>query len=37
MGTTPAGGIWERPSELLRTLVRMDTSSPPGNEAECIA
>ena len=28
--------IYERPTELLRTLVRYDTTNPPGNEAECI-
>jgi len=31
--TTP---IYERPTDLLRTLVRYDTTNPPGNEAECI-
>ena len=28
--------IYERPTDLLRTLVRYDTTNPPGNEAECI-
>ncbi len=28
--------IHERPTDLLRTLVRFDTTNPPGNEAECI-
>ena len=28
--------IYERPIDLLRTLVRFDTTNPPGNEAECI-
>ena len=28
--------IHERPTDLLRTLVRYDTTNPPGNEAECI-
>lgn len=31
--TTP---IFERPTDLLRTLVRYDTTNPPGNEVECI-
>ena len=32
--TTP---IYERPTDLLRTLIRYDTTNPPGNEAECIS
>ena len=32
--TTP---IYERPAELLQSLIRFDTTNPPGNEAECIA
>ena len=28
--------IYDRPTDLLRTLVRYDTTNPPGNEAECI-
>jgi len=28
--------IYERPVELLRNLIRIDTTNPPGNEAECI-
>ena len=28
--------IYERPIELLRTLIRFDTTNPPGNEAACI-
>ena len=28
--------IYERPTDMLRTLVRYDTTNPPGNEAECI-
>ena len=28
--------IYERPIDLLRTLVRYDTTNPPGNEADCI-
>ncbi len=32
--TTP---IYERPAELLQTLIRFDTTNPPGNEAACIA
>lgn len=27
---------FERPTELLRKLIRFDTTNPPGNEAECI-
>jgi acetylornithine deacetylase/succinyl-diaminopimelate desuccinylase-like protein len=29
--------LHKRPVELLRTLIRFDTSNPPGNERECIA
>jgi acetylornithine deacetylase/succinyl-diaminopimelate desuccinylase-like protein len=29
--------IYERPVELLQTLVRFDTTNPPGNEAACIS
>jgi acetylornithine deacetylase/succinyl-diaminopimelate desuccinylase-like protein len=29
--------IYERPVELLQNLIRIDTTNPPGNEAECIA
>ncbi len=32
--TTP---IYTRPAELLQTLIRFDTTNPPGNEAACIA
>ena len=28
--------IYQRPGELLRDLIRFDTTNPPGNEAECI-
>ena len=28
--------IYERPIDLLRTLIRFDTTNPPGNEFECI-
>jgi len=28
--------IYQRPAELLRDLIRFDTTNPPGNEAECI-
>jgi acetylornithine deacetylase/succinyl-diaminopimelate desuccinylase-like protein len=28
--------IYQRPVELLQTLIRFDTTNPPGNEAECI-
>lgn len=28
--------IYERPIDLLRSLIRFDTTNPPGNEAECI-
>ena len=29
--------IYERPIDLLRTLVRFDTTNPPGDEADCIS
>ncbi len=29
--------IHERPVELLQSLIRFDTTNPPGNEAECVA
>ena len=29
--------IHRRPAELLRDLIRFDTTNPPGNERECIA
>jgi acetylornithine deacetylase/succinyl-diaminopimelate desuccinylase-like protein len=32
-----AEALHKRPVELLRTLLRFDTSNPPGNERECIA
>ena len=36
--TAPEGAaIHTRPAELLRNLIRFDTSNPPGNERECIA
>ncbi len=28
--------IYERPTELLQTLIRFDTTNPPGNEAPCV-
>lgn len=28
--------LYERPAQLLQTLIRCDTSNPPGNEVECI-
>jgi len=28
--------VYERPEELLQTLIRFDTTNPPGNEAECV-
>ena len=38
MSTTAAGAeIWTRPAELLRDLIRFDTTNPPGNERACIA
>jgi len=38
MSTTSAGAeIWTRPAELLRDLIRFDTTNPPGNERACIA
>jgi acetylornithine deacetylase/succinyl-diaminopimelate desuccinylase-like protein len=30
-------GIHQRPDELLRELIRFDTTNPPGNERECIS
>jgi acetylornithine deacetylase/succinyl-diaminopimelate desuccinylase-like protein len=35
--TSAAEALHKRPVELLRTLIRFDTSNPPGNERECIA
>jgi acetylornithine deacetylase/succinyl-diaminopimelate desuccinylase-like protein len=35
--TSAAEALHERPAELLRNLIRFDTSNPPGNERECIA
>ena len=29
--------IWTRPAELLRDLIRFDTTNPPGNERACIS
>ena len=29
--------IYQRPAELLRTLIRFDTTNPPGNELACIS
>jgi len=29
--------IYQRPVEILQSLIRFDTTNPPGNEAECIA
>ena len=40
MPTSPAANqslIYQRPVELLRTLIRFDTSNPPGSESGCIA
>jgi len=34
--TAPQADLAERPIELLRALLRFDTSNPPGNERECI-
>ena len=39
MGIDPGHGqaaMYERPVELLRRLIRFDTTNPPGREAECI-
>jgi len=39
MSMTPMGDpttIYQRPVELLQSLIRFDTTNPPGNEAECI-
>jgi acetylornithine deacetylase/succinyl-diaminopimelate desuccinylase-like protein len=35
--TAPAAGVWARPAELLRDLIRFDTTNPPGNERACIS
>jgi len=32
-----AQGVWARPAELLRDLIRFDTTNPPGNERACIS
>ena len=38
MSTTAADTeIWARPAELLRDLIRFDTTNPPGNERACIS
>jgi acetylornithine deacetylase/succinyl-diaminopimelate desuccinylase-like protein len=38
MTIAPAGaGIWARPADLLRDLIRFDTTNPPGNERACIS
>jgi acetylornithine deacetylase/succinyl-diaminopimelate desuccinylase-like protein len=37
MSTTAAPEVWTRPAELLRDLIRFDTTNPPGNERACIA
>ena len=34
--STTTGAVYERPEELLQTLIRFDTTNPPGNEAECV-
>jgi len=34
---TDSTPIYQRPAELLRDLIRFDTTNPPGNEAACIA
>jgi acetylornithine deacetylase/succinyl-diaminopimelate desuccinylase-like protein len=31
-----AAAIYQRPAELLQTLIRFDTTNPPGNEAACV-
>jgi acetylornithine deacetylase/succinyl-diaminopimelate desuccinylase-like protein len=35
--TTVGGDIHTRPAELLRNLIRFDTTNPPGNERACIS
>jgi acetylornithine deacetylase/succinyl-diaminopimelate desuccinylase-like protein len=37
MATVAESAVHERPAELLRALVRFDTTNPPGNERECIS
>ncbi len=34
--TTEEVPFHERPDELLRRLIRFDTTNPPGNERECV-
>jgi acetylornithine deacetylase/succinyl-diaminopimelate desuccinylase-like protein len=34
--TNGQGSLYERPAELLRRLIRFDTTNPPGNERECV-
>jgi acetylornithine deacetylase/succinyl-diaminopimelate desuccinylase-like protein len=34
---TELSTLYQRPAELLQTLIRFDTTNPPGNEYECIA
>jgi acetylornithine deacetylase/succinyl-diaminopimelate desuccinylase-like protein len=36
MSPLPASPIYQNPAELLRQLIRFDTTNPPGNERECI-
>jgi acetylornithine deacetylase/succinyl-diaminopimelate desuccinylase-like protein len=36
-GAEEARGLYERPAELLRRLLRFDTTNPPGAEGECVA
>ncbi len=37
MSTAAGSDIWTRPAELLRDLIRFDTTNPPGNERACVA
>jgi acetylornithine deacetylase/succinyl-diaminopimelate desuccinylase-like protein len=37
VSTAAASDIWTRPAELLRDLIRFDTTNPPGNERACIS
>jgi acetylornithine deacetylase/succinyl-diaminopimelate desuccinylase-like protein len=37
LATGVANAIHRHPAELLRTLIRFDTTNPPGNERECIS
>lgn len=33
---TPGSPVYKQPAEILRNLIRFDTTNPPGNERECV-